>query len=54
MPNLENQRVLRFEFQRQKLLRLYHNTYVSNKDLLKVVRNVGSIYDEILSDILLT
>ena len=28
MPNLENQRVLHFEFQCQKLLRLYHNTYI--------------------------
>ena len=28
MPNLENQRVLHFEFQCQKLLRLYHNTYL--------------------------
>ena len=31
----ENQRVLHFEFQCQKLLRLYHNTYIilSSKDL---------------------
>ena len=28
MLNLENQRVLYFEFQCQKLLRLYHNTYI--------------------------
>ena len=28
MPNLENQCVLYFEFQCQKLLRLYHNTYI--------------------------
>ena len=27
MANLENQRVLYFEFQGRKLLRLYHNTY---------------------------
>ena len=26
MPNLENQRVLHFEFQCQKLMGLYHNT----------------------------
>ena len=29
IPNMENQRVLHFEFQCQKLLRLYHNTYIS-------------------------
>ena len=28
MPNLENQRVLHFKFRCQKLLRLYHNTYI--------------------------
>ena len=28
MPTLENQRVLHFEFHCQKLLRLYHNTYI--------------------------
>ena len=28
MPNLENRRILHFEFQCQKLLRLYHNTYI--------------------------
>ena len=28
MPNLENQCVLHFEFQCQKLLRLHHNTYI--------------------------
>ena len=28
MPNLENRRVLHFEFYCQKLLRLYHNTYI--------------------------
>ena len=28
MPNLENQRVSHFEFQCQKLLRLYDNTYI--------------------------
>ena len=28
MPNLKNQRILRFEFQCQKLLRLYHNIYI--------------------------
>ena len=28
MPNLENQCVLHFEFQYQKLLRLHHDTYV--------------------------
>ena len=28
MPHLENQRVLHFEFQCQKLLRLHHNTYI--------------------------
>ena len=28
MPNLENQRVLHFEFQCQKLLRLHRNTYI--------------------------
>ena len=28
MPNLENQRVLHFDFHSQKLLRLYHNTYI--------------------------
>ena len=35
MPNFENQRVLHFKFQCQKLLRLYHNTYILlfSKDL---------------------
>ena len=28
MPNLENQLVLHFEFLCQKLLRIYHNTYI--------------------------
>ena len=28
MPNLENQGILYFEFQYEKLLRLYHNTYI--------------------------
>ena len=28
MPNLENQLVLHFEFQCQRLSRLYHNTYI--------------------------
>ena len=28
MPNLENQYLLHFEFQCQKLLRFYHNTYI--------------------------
>ena len=28
MPNLENQRLLHFEFQCQKLFRLYRNTYI--------------------------
>ena len=28
MPNLENQRILHFELQCQKLLRLYQNTYI--------------------------
>ena len=28
MPNLDHQRLLYFEFQYQKLLRLYHNTYI--------------------------
>ena len=28
MPNLENRHVLHIEFPRQKLLRLYHNTYI--------------------------
>ena len=28
MPNLENQRVLHFESQCQKLLRLHHNTLI--------------------------
>ena len=28
MPNLKNQRVLHLEFQCQKLLKLYHNTYI--------------------------
>ena len=35
MPNLEIQRILYYEFQCQKLLRLYHNTYILSfyKDL---------------------
>ena len=28
MPNLDHQHVLYLEFQYQKLLRLYHNTYI--------------------------
>ena len=28
MPNLGNQHVLHFEFPCQKLLKLYHNTYI--------------------------
>ena len=51
MLNLEDQRLIHFEFQGQKLMRLYHNTYIllfcidlSTKPYLVLWKHIG-VYD---------
>ena len=48
MPNLKNKRLLHFELQRQKLLRLYRNTYIR-----LFCRFIYKLYQEVTSKLII-